>query len=88
MLVACCNWAILIKRTLFTPLCYSVCEQGTFGVNCSEACDCGDGARCDPVTGACVCGPGKTGARCDTGELLPGQCKSNEIICCLTTRSA
>lgn len=50
---------------------FSECEQGTHGPNCSKTCDCADDTPCDPVSGACACAPGKTGLRCDAGEL-PG----------------
>lgn len=49
---------------------FLVCEQGTFGQNCSQSCDCADGGSCDPVSGRCICPSGKSGARCDSGESL------------------
>lgn len=45
------------------------CEQGTYGPGCSRTCDCDDEAACDPVTGRCLCSSGKTGVRCDVGEI-------------------
>lgn len=56
-------------KTLFFPLLLSECEQGTFGPECSQVCDCDGVTPCDPVTGKCLCGPGKMGSRCDTSTV-------------------
>ncbi|CAB1336828.1 unnamed protein product, partial [Coregonus sp. 'balchen'] len=42
------------------------CEQGRFGVGCTQSCDCEGDTPCDPMTGRCLCPPGKMGTRCDT----------------------
>lgn len=47
-----------------------VCEQGTYGGGCAQACHCQSAAACDHVTGRCLCSSGKTGPRCDLGNLL------------------
>lgn len=44
------------------------CEPGSFGEGCSQQCDCELGVPCDPITGLCLCPPGRTGASCDLGE--------------------
>lgn len=44
------------------------CEAGSFGEGCRQHCDCEAGAPCDPVTGQCLCPPGRTGATCDRGK--------------------
>ena len=36
-------------------------QDGTFGLNCSEHCDCSHADGCDPVTGHCCCLAGWTG---------------------------
>lgn len=36
-------------------------QDGTFGPNCSERCDCSHADGCDPVTGHCCCLAGWTG---------------------------
>lgn len=36
-------------------------QDGTFGLNCSERCDCSHADGCDPVTGHCCCLAGWTG---------------------------
>lgn len=36
-------------------------QDGTFGLNCSEHCDCSHANGCDPVTGHCCCLAGWTG---------------------------
>lgn len=46
-----------------------VCTQGTFGLGCSQRCQCSDGVTCDPVTGSCICPMGKMGLKCDKGEI-------------------
>ncbi|EMP31343.1 Platelet endothelial aggregation receptor 1 [Chelonia mydas] len=38
--------------------CSSVCDARSWGPRCENACQCGDGGACDPLTGACVCLPG------------------------------
>ena len=38
-----------------------------FGDNCHQLCDCERESSCHPVTGKCLCPPGKTGGRCDAG---------------------
>ena len=44
------------------------CEPGSFGEGCGQQCDCELGVPCDPVTGHCLCPPGRTGTTCDLGE--------------------
>lgn len=39
-------------------------QAGTFGLNCSEHCDCSHADGCDPVTGHCCCLAGWTGNLC------------------------
>lgn len=36
-------------------------QDGTFGLNCSERCDCSHADGCDPITGHCCCLAGWTG---------------------------
>lgn len=46
------------------------CSHGRYGNNCSYECSClGNG--CDPEFGKCFCAPGKTGPKCNLGELFP-----------------
>uniref|UniRef100_A0A8D2M6L8 Multiple EGF-like-domains 6 n=1 Tax=Zonotrichia albicollis TaxID=44394 RepID=A0A8D2M6L8_ZONAL len=57
-----------------SPLFSTACPDGFYGLECRQACDCLNGAHCDPVTGQCQCPPGWTGARCAQGRCLcPGQ---------------
>lgn len=51
-----------------SPLSPPGCEPGSFGEGCRQRCDCEGGAPCDPVTGHCLCPPGRTGATCELGE--------------------
>lgn len=61
------------------------CELGSYGEGCGQQCDCKGAAPCDPVTGLCLCPPGRTGATCDLGEseVLPGVdgCGSPLVTC-------
>uniref|UniRef100_A0A8B9MBH2 EGF-like domain-containing protein n=1 Tax=Accipiter nisus TaxID=211598 RepID=A0A8B9MBH2_9AVES len=41
------------------------CPAGRYGKDCARACSCGEGATCHPVTGDCVCPPGKAGPTCE-----------------------
>lgn len=48
-------------------------QAGTFGLNCSERCDCSHADGCDPVTGHCCCLAGWTGNLCPaTAHIPPG----------------
>lgn len=51
-----------------SPLSPPGCEPGSFGEGCHQRCDCDGGAPCDPVTGLCLCPPGRSGATCNLGE--------------------
>lgn len=46
----------------------SECEPGRFGSDCVQTCDCDRDTPCDPVSGSCLCAPGKMGSRCDIGD--------------------
>lgn len=45
------------------PVCANRCPDGVWGNNCSELCDCFNGASCNHITGECECKPGYTGDR-------------------------
>ena len=45
------------------------CDAGSFGVNCSQQCQCEEGAHCDHVTGSCSCPSGFVGKFCDQGRV-------------------
>lgn len=47
---------------------FSGCEAGRFGLSCEQSCDCAGEAQCDPLTGRCLCPPGRTGQRCEKGR--------------------
>lgn len=44
------------------------CNQGQFGSNCANTCDCDGDTPCHPVSGRCLCVPGKMGTRCDISK--------------------
>lgn len=48
-----------------TPLPSSGCESDYWGPHCSNRCQCHNGAKCNPITGACVCTDGYQGWRCE-----------------------
>lgn len=59
------------------------CESDFWGPHCSNRCQCQNGAKCNPITGACVCTDGYQGWRCEEpcehgyyGKMcqLPCQC--------------
>uniref|UniRef100_A0A663LWL9 Multiple EGF like domains 6 n=1 Tax=Athene cunicularia TaxID=194338 RepID=A0A663LWL9_ATHCN len=47
----------------------TACPEGFYGLECREACNCLNGARCDHATGQCHCPPGWDGPRC--GQPCP-----------------
>lgn len=47
--------------------CERLCDEGTYGENCSEKCTCADGITCDPSDGECVCPLGRHGGNCEFG---------------------
>ena len=47
-------------------------QAGTFGLNCSERCDCSHADGCDPVTGHCCCLAGWTGNLCPASAQVLG----------------
>ncbi|CAM2098950.1 unnamed protein product [Caretta caretta] len=44
--------------------CQEECPIGTYGFQCTQKCDCQNGAKCYHVNGACMCDPGFKGIRC------------------------
>ena len=63
------------------------CPRDRWGPDCGRECSCGHGGWCDPVSGACQCGPGYLGdtclARCGAGTWGPRcgetcQCETGE----------
>ena len=40
------------------------CVEGQYGAECSQTCVCRHGARCNPVSGSCLCQPGWVGSLC------------------------
>ena len=53
---------------MLSPVPLPGCEPGSFGEGCSQQCDCELGVPCDPITGHCLCPPGRMGASCELGE--------------------
>lgn len=48
----------------------AACPAGRYGLDCGQTVLCGDGARNDPVSGRCVCIPGRRGEDCGHGQLV------------------
>lgn len=60
-------------RAARVPSLPSACLPGTFGEGCAQICQCpGATQECHPVTGACVCAPGRHGPACQLGESALG----------------
>ena len=45
------------------------CPPENYGLMCRHACDCQNGATCDPVNGECTCTPGWRGTDCAEGKV-------------------
>ncbi|XP_076650885.1 uncharacterized protein LOC143357990 [Halictus rubicundus] len=45
--------------------CATVCEEGTWGPECKEKCNCAVKVHCDPVNGQCGCPAGLRGRTCN-----------------------
>ena len=60
----------LIHCVIILP-CYLACPEGFYGQDCSQTCDCLNGATCSPFDGTCTCAEGYTGTRCETRKLEP-----------------
>ena len=53
--------------------CQEECPLGTFGVNCTEKCDCQNGAICSHISGRCFCKEGWLGTDCSKSACPPNQ---------------
>lgn len=51
---------VMLLLSMFTG-----CESDYWGPHCSNRCQCQNGAKCNPITGACVCTDGYQGWRCE-----------------------
>lgn len=49
---------------------FSVCGEGHYGPNCELECQCENGGKCEPSTGACECPAGFIGPRCNICESI------------------
>lgn len=47
------------------------CESDEYGKDCSGMCNCAVEKRCDPITGECLCPPGRLGTHCEQGKDYP-----------------
>ena len=57
---------------------FTACEDGTFGVECAQSCNCAANTVCDPVAGCNSCNQGWTGAGCD---IDIDECVQNNFDC-------
>lgn len=59
-------YSSFVSLCLMPPLCVPAgCESDFWGPHCSNRCQCQNGAKCNPITGACVCTDGYQGWRCE-----------------------
>lgn len=72
-------------------LCDTTCPEGTYGENCSNECQCNNGAECSPESGKCLCPPGWRGQQCDLpceksfyGENCKNECQCKNDAACDT----
>lgn len=63
------NLSVYMRSEVFFPSLLE-CEEGRYGENCTQACSCTNGGRCDRVTGSCACLPGWMGELCHSGDFL------------------
>lgn len=55
------NVLVICLQILFQGAdCSRRCPAGMYGVNCSSACTCKNGATCSPVDGSCTCKAGNS----------------------------
>ena len=45
------------------------CPIGSYGLHCSQPCQCKNGSNCSAVTGECTCASGFKGTDCSEGDL-------------------
>lgn len=45
------------------------CPSGYYGKDCAKMSTCGEGGQCHPVTGRCICSPGRMGLSCEQGNV-------------------
>lgn len=60
----------LVKRRPINLVLGAECPPGVHGPGCSMRCSCPSDATCDPLTGRCICPPGKRGHDCATCKIL------------------
>lgn len=58
-------WRYLVNILIFVCSVPAGCESDYWGPHCSNRCQCQNGAKCNPITGACVCTDGYQGWRCE-----------------------
>ena len=64
----------IFRKTSYHLLCYVVCDDGTYGINCVHNCspNCLNNSTCNEETGHCEagCNPGYSNALCNQGKLM------------------
>lgn len=63
--------------------CAERCDRGYYGQDCLQSCDC-NGNPCDAISGACKCGPGYLGSRCEQVSFSLQSWKSFFDFVCLS----
>ncbi|KAK9880236.1 hypothetical protein WA026_010110 [Henosepilachna vigintioctopunctata] len=62
-----------VNASLVSPgdSCLDICSDNTYGLNCTETCECKNGAKCSNVDGKCNRAPGCKGKLCEDGFWGP-----------------
>ena len=64
--------------------CDSVCEEDSWGPDCSYSCTCENGGSCSPEDGSCVCAAGYRGTNCRRSKQTPTPIEHDDPITAYT----
>lgn len=64
------SWSYNLTIVTQGSVCANRCPEGFWGKNCSQICDCYNGAGCDHITGECQCKSGFYGNKVNIGSIF------------------